>query len=167
MSILTVTWLISFSFQAMRIPGPQTQGLPKTIMGQPHQVLSSGGSILYPIQISQSGPSLMSGGPVVISQTGQQVPQPGSMIISHPGQDPSKGTSNGLQWSPKQTPTPRPWREIWLSTGDFLDWSSKLTVCLRIKQSKLHVYVFTVLSECTQRWIGLSECTSHLMAVLL
>ncbi|XP_078331384.1 uncharacterized protein LOC111122145 isoform X3 [Crassostrea virginica] len=77
--------------QAMRIPGPQTQGLPQTIMGPPHQVLSSGGSILYPIQISQSGPSLMSGGPVVISQTGQQVPQPGSMIISHPGQHPSQG----------------------------------------------------------------------------
>ena len=75
----------------MRIPGPQTQGLPQTIMGPPHQVLSSGGSILYPIQISQSGPSLMSGGPVVISQTGQQVPQPGSMIISHPGQHPSQG----------------------------------------------------------------------------
>ena len=86
---LTVT--SSFCFQAMRIPGPQTQGLPQTIMGPPHQVLSSGGSILYPIQISQSGPSLMSGGPVVISQTGQQVPQPVSMIIPHPGQHPSYG----------------------------------------------------------------------------
>nr|XP_022327133.1 putative mediator of RNA polymerase II transcription subunit 12 isoform X2 [Crassostrea virginica]XP_022327141.1 putative mediator of RNA polymerase II transcription subunit 12 isoform X2 [Crassostrea virginica]XP_022327148.1 putative mediator of RNA polymerase II transcription subunit 12 isoform X2 [Crassostrea virginica] len=99
---------INSTQQAMRIPGPQTQGLPKTIMGPPHQVLSSGGSILYPIQISQSGPSLMSGGPVVISQTGQHVPHPRSMIISHPGQHPSKGTSNGLQWSPKQPPTPRP-----------------------------------------------------------
>nr|XP_022327195.1 uncharacterized protein LOC111126678 [Crassostrea virginica] len=29
--------------QALRIPGPQTQGLPQTIMGPPHQVLSSGG----------------------------------------------------------------------------------------------------------------------------
>lgn len=77
--------------QAMRIPGPQNQGIPQTIMGPPHQVLSSGGSILYPIQISQSGPSLMTGGPVVISQTGQQVPPAGSMIISHPGQHPSQG----------------------------------------------------------------------------
>ena len=88
---LTVTWLIFF-LQARRILGPQTQGLPpQTIMGPPHQVLSSWGSILYPIQISQSGSSLMSGGPAVISQTSQQVPQPGSMIISHPGQHPSQG----------------------------------------------------------------------------
>ena len=72
---LTVTWLI-FSFQAMRILGPQTQGLSQTIMGPPHQVLFSGGSILYPIQISQSGPSLMSGGPVVISKTGHRCPSP-------------------------------------------------------------------------------------------
>lgn len=77
--------------QAMRIPCPQTQGIPQTIMGPPHQVLSSGGSILYPIQISQSGPSLMTGGPVVISQAGQQVPPAGSMIISHPGQHQPQG----------------------------------------------------------------------------
>lgn len=75
----------------MRIPCPQTQGIPQTIMGPPHQVLSSGGSILYPIQISQSGPSLMTGGPVVISQAGQQVPPAGSMIISHPGQHQPQG----------------------------------------------------------------------------
>ena len=87
---LTVIWLILY-LHVMRIPGPQTQGLPQTIMGPPHQVLSSGGSILYPIQFSQSGPSLMSGEPVVISQTGQQVPQPGSIIISHPDQHPSQG----------------------------------------------------------------------------
>ncbi|XP_078331374.1 uncharacterized protein LOC144625152 [Crassostrea virginica] len=91
--------------QAMRIPDPQTQGLPQTVMGPPHQVLSSGGSILYTIQISQSGPSLMSGGPVVISQTGQQVPQPGSMIISNSASTPHRDPQ---WWSPKQTPTPRP-----------------------------------------------------------
>lgn len=96
--IFTIHNVLEFCFdvpylylQAMRIPCPQTQGIPQTIMGPPHRVLSSGGSILYPIQISQSGPSLMTGGPVVISQTGQQVPPAGSMIISHPAQHQPQG----------------------------------------------------------------------------
>ncbi|XP_061179146.1 MYND-type zinc finger-containing chromatin reader ZMYND8-like [Saccostrea echinata] len=77
--------------QAMRIPGPQPQGAPQTIMAPGHQILPPGGSVLYPIQISQAGPSLMNGGPVVISQTSPQVPPAGSMIISHTGQHPTQG----------------------------------------------------------------------------
>ncbi|XP_055998197.1 MYND-type zinc finger-containing chromatin reader ZMYND8-like isoform X3 [Ostrea edulis] len=73
--------------QAMRIPGPQTQVTPQTIMAPGHQIMPSGGSILYPIQISQPGSSsLMTGGPVVISQNSPQIPPPGSMIVSHTGQ---------------------------------------------------------------------------------
>ncbi|XP_062606646.1 MYND-type zinc finger-containing chromatin reader Zmynd8-like isoform X2 [Saccostrea cucullata] len=77
--------------QAMRIPGPQPQGAPQTIMAPGHQILPPGGSVLYPIQISQAGPSLINGGPVVISQTNPQVPPAGSMIISHTGQHPPQG----------------------------------------------------------------------------
>ena len=85
---LTVTWLI-FSFQAMRIPGPTDPGPAADNTGTtPPGPLR--GCIFYTIHMSQSGPSLMSGGPVVISQTGQQVPQPGSMIISHPSQHTSQ-----------------------------------------------------------------------------
>ncbi|XP_078331365.1 uncharacterized protein LOC144625146 isoform X2 [Crassostrea virginica] len=48
--------LINSTQQAMRIPGPQTQGLPQTIMGPPHQVSSSGGPSSTPYRSRSPDP---------------------------------------------------------------------------------------------------------------
>ena len=88
----------------MRIPGPQTQGMQQTIMGPPTRSSPPGGSILYPIQISQSLRSLMSKGPVVISHTGKQCSSPSPWSSSTPARTPQ---GDFQWWSPKQTPNPQ------------------------------------------------------------
>ena len=146
----------------MRIPGPQTQGQPQTIMEPSHQVLSSGG--VHPLPHTDLTVRTL---PDVRGTSGHLPDRStGAPARLHdhlpPRPAPLTGTPNG--GLPNKPPPPGhdgksgfP-REISLTGSHNLHCVSKLKYMYHLRAG---------LSECTKRRINLSECTSHLMAAVL